>query len=116
MVDYVVGLGSEADQQRWTLRAFRQSRKNVGILGERERRHLPAAVLLDLLRMGIGGAPVGDRGDHDRRIGDRKSVVQGKSVSVRVDLGGRRIIKKKKANTTKVHTSDWIKTNAKHEA
>src|SRR3546814_11899330 len=31
-----------------------------------------------------------------RRQGDRKSVVQGKSVSVRVDLGGRRIIKKKK--------------------
>src|SRR3546814_14667369 len=30
---------------------------------------------------------------------DRKSVVEGKSVSVRVDLGGRRIIKKKK--TTK---------------
>src|SRR3546814_5856838 len=27
---------------------------------------------------------------------DRKSVVQGKSVSVRVDLGGRRNIKKKK--------------------
>src|SRR3546814_12081262 len=27
---------------------------------------------------------------------DRKSVVLGKSVSVRVDLGGRRIIKKKK--------------------
>src|SRR3546814_12267977 len=26
---------------------------------------------------------------------DRKSVVEGKSVSVRVDLGGRRIIKKK---------------------
>src|SRR3546814_14282514 len=30
---------------------------------------------------------------------DRKSVVEGKRVSVRVDLGGRRIIKKKK--TTK---------------
>src|SRR3546814_18241477 len=28
---------------------------------------------------------------------DRKSVVEGKSVSVRVDLGGRRIIKKKKS-------------------
>src|SRR3546814_16691828 len=28
-------------------------------------------------------------------IKDRKSVVEGKSVSVRVDLGGRRIIKKK---------------------
>src|SRR3546814_19085643 len=27
---------------------------------------------------------------------DRKSVVEGKSVSVRLDLGGRRIIKKKK--------------------
>src|SRR3546814_15042676 len=27
---------------------------------------------------------------------DRKSVVQGQSVSVRVDLGGRRIIKKKR--------------------
>src|SRR3546814_13772320 len=30
-----------------------------------------------------------------RAAGDRKSVVSGKSVSVRVDLGGRRIIKKK---------------------
>src|SRR3546814_20226820 len=29
---------------------------------------------------------------------DRKSVVSGKSVSVRVDLGGRRIIKKKTKN------------------
>src|SRR3546814_20784192 len=29
-------------------------------------------------------------------LADRKSVVEGKSVSVRVDLGGRRIIKKKK--------------------
>src|SRR3546814_14078273 len=29
-------------------------------------------------------------------VGDRKSVVSGKSVSVRVDLGGRRLIKKKK--------------------
>src|SRR3546814_14325012 len=31
---------------------------------------------------------------------DRKSVVSGKSVSVRVDLGGRGIIKKKKKNHT----------------
>src|SRR3546814_20786494 len=29
---------------------------------------------------------------------DRKSVVKGKGVSVRVDLGGRRIIKNKKSN------------------
>src|SRR3546814_11432484 len=33
--------------------------------------------------------------DHHRRI-DRQSVVEGKSVSVRVDLGCSRIIKKKK--------------------
>src|SRR3546814_11271921 len=32
---------------------------------------------------------------------DRKSVVYGKSVSVRVDLGGRRIIKKKKKKNIK---------------
>src|SRR3546814_18080298 len=31
--------------------------------------------------------------------GDRKSVVEGKSVSVRVDLGGSRIIKKKTQST-----------------
>src|SRR3546814_19382181 len=35
---------------------------------------------------------------------DRKSVVQGKSVSVRVDPGGRRILKKKKTNR-KHHSS-----------
>src|SRR3546814_15348935 len=34
---------------------------------------------------------------------DRKSVVEGKSVSVRVDLGGRRIIKKKKKKTHDVN-------------
>src|SRR3546814_20749944 len=32
-------------------------------------------------------------------LADRKSVVQGKRVSVRVDLGGRRIIKTKKQRT-----------------
>src|SRR3546814_12620052 len=35
---------------------------------------------------------------------DRKSVVEGKSVSVRVDVGGCRIIKKKKRNMIKRHT------------
>src|SRR3546814_12330566 len=33
---------------------------------------------------------------------DRKSVVSGKSVSVRVDLGGRRIHKKKKKHTNPI--------------
>src|SRR3546814_12224238 len=36
------------------------------------------------------------------RAADRKSAVSGKSVSVRVDLGGRRIIKKKTAHTTQL--------------
>src|SRR3546814_13886710 len=36
---------------------------------------------------------------------DRKSVVSGKSVSVRVDLGGRRIIKNKQHNHTKLTTT-----------
>src|SRR3546814_16954253 len=35
---------------------------------------------------------------------DRKSVVEGKSVSVRVNLGGRRIIKKKTIDITKLYT------------
>src|SRR3546814_15650774 len=40
--------------------------------------------------------------------GDRKSVVEGKSVSVRVDLGGRRNVKKKKRHNA---TQKEINTN-----
>src|SRR3546814_14424449 len=43
-------------------------------------------------------------GGHPDTEQDRKSVVSGKSVSVRVDLGGRRSIKKQ-TNVT-VHTSN----------
>src|SRR3546814_17794991 len=39
----------------------------------------------------------------ERSEPDRKSVVEGKSVSVRVDLGGRRIIKQKKSKTEGVN-------------
>src|SRR3546814_20088700 len=42
-------------------------------------------------RAGTGGG----MGRECRGARDRKSAVEGKSVSVRVDLGGRRIIKKK---------------------
>src|SRR3546814_14312195 len=38
---------------------------------------------------------------------DRKSVVEGKSVSVRVDLGGCRIIKKKKNKKPLRHSSTY---------
>src|SRR3546814_20762386 len=37
-----------------------------------------------------------DAGNENENEQDRKSVVEGKSVSVRVELGGRRSIKKKK--------------------
>src|SRR3546814_19167933 len=47
--------------------------------------------------------PRGPRRRSER--GDRKSVVQGKSVSVRVELGGRRTIKNKK------HEEKWTKRN-----
>src|SRR3546814_14455659 len=39
-------------------------------------------------------------GRTSRTVVDRKSVVSGKGVSVRVDLGGGRIIKKKKKKTS----------------
>src|SRR3546814_17959786 len=51
---------------------------------------------------------------------DRKSVVSGKSVSVRVDLGGRRIIKKKNKRQKKTPTLDQVirlmDTLVKHHA
>src|SRR3546814_14806650 len=49
----------------------------------------PQVPLLQFCSAAELGAAVG-------READRKSVVEGKSVAVRVDLGGRRIIKKKK--------------------
>src|SRR3546814_17653428 len=46
-----------------------------------------------------------DCGEKPLAVVDRKSVVSGKSVSVRVDLGGCRIIKKNKKKETKSRTS-----------
>src|SRR3546814_17485970 len=55
-------------------------------------------------------APVVNRVDEDVSRRDRQSVVQGKSVSVRVDLGGSRLIKQinkkqpnRQSNTTTTH-------------
>src|SRR3546814_15401881 len=61
-------------------------------------RHLPP-------RFHGGGDAAADRGA-GRRIslaapGERKSVVSGKGVSVRGDLGGRRVVKKKKRKGNK---------------
>src|SRR3546814_15912311 len=82
--------------------------------------------VVDLLRLFFGrAADQFDRGDDvagvflgqervdaDQRQADRKSVGSGKSVSVRVDPGGRRIIKKKtNENTYKQH----IESNTKNK-
>src|SRR3546814_13455700 len=45
--------------------------------------------------------------------GDRKSVVSGKSVAVRVDLGGRRNIKKKKRESVSETQRDSLPTKSK---
>src|SRR3546814_9756309 len=58
-----------------------------------------ASVDRDGVAQGVGGEV---RGKCIRQAEqDRKSVGEGKSVSVRVDLGGRRIIKKKNRTKTK---------------
>src|SRR3546814_16779865 len=50
---------------------------------------------------GFGDRPGGgDRGPQRQPTGDRKSVVEGKSVSVRVDHGGCRTLKKKTTKNT----------------
>src|SRR3546814_13055995 len=49
----------------------------------------------DLVPRRIGGIER-ERKEREMGGGDRKSVVEGKSVAVCVELGGRRIIKKKK--------------------
>src|SRR3546814_14256553 len=87
-------------------------RSIIGYYDERSGERAPADVdgipirgkLVDLvndIRAGqidqvIVALPWAAEGRLQEVVGDRKSVVLGKSVSVRVDLGGRRIIKKKK--------------------
>src|SRR3546814_14660362 len=54
----------------------------------------------DLIASTNSGAGAARIFDHRRNKADRKSVVSGKSVSVRVTLGGRRIIETKHYITT----------------
>src|SRR3546814_15497653 len=57
----------------------------------------PSAALAYLGRDQAAGRAAYGMGLADDELADRQSVVSGKRVSVRVDLGGRRIIKKKKS-------------------
>src|SRR3546814_12404867 len=65
-----------------------------------------AAEQADLAALGERAQQIDDLDAGFQQLGrpDRKSVVSGKSVSVRVDLGGRRIINKKnRKNTAREH-------------
>src|SRR3546814_14550481 len=70
----------------------------VGVLGAL----MTAAYMTRCVYLTFHGEPRG-------HAAARKSVVEGKSVSVRVDLGGRRHIKKKKLNIPTPHR-EYIKT------
>src|SRR3546814_15462654 len=70
-----------------------------------QREHCPIPAQAPCQQTGIGAK----HGQHPEQ--DRKSVVEGKSVSVRVDLGGRRIIKTK--NQTKLQLSNNVNKQTK---
>src|SRR3546814_14702950 len=111
----VIGIGRKAENHVRADIALIGRTETAGQVG-RARRNRALEILLEhqaLPRVEEGAARrrVRIRGQGARRIGigialadivveavaeDRKSVVSGKSVSVSVDLGGRRIIKKKK--------------------
>src|SRR3546814_19264422 len=68
----------------------------------------------DLLQIGMVALVEAANGFEDRGMGlDRKSVGEGKSESVRVDLGGRRIRKKKQQYRTKHRARKGERTEKK---
>src|SRR3546814_18750224 len=75
-----------------------------------DRRAEPAARDADGPGRDAQGSESGDAGRWSAGFVDRKSVVEGKSVSVRVDIGGRRIIKKKKKKNPSETTRETEKT------
>src|SRR3546814_12451342 len=61
---------------------------------------VPGTFVFALVGNGLGAfIAAGEEPDLSIVLRERKSVVSGKSLSVRVDLGGRRIFKKKTPNT-----------------
>src|SRR3546814_13594569 len=73
-------------------RTIRYDNRDVGLSTRFEAAGVPNIKWMFVkAAIGLPVRPAYTLADHER-----KSVVQGKSVSVRVDLGGRRIIKKKK--------------------
>src|SRR3546814_15661480 len=60
-----------------------------------------SSIATDLVVLGLGVSPNSELGE---AAGDRQRVVQGTSVSVRVDLGGTRFI----TNTTSLHITIYF--------
>src|SRR3546814_13402057 len=96
-----LGLGKGAQQRGMTLFGF--PARGIDLLIGRPASRIEIGEQLDvddaLLRLALDG--IATRAGPARP--DRKSVVSGKSVSVRVDLGGRRIIKKKKKHNKQTY-------------
>src|SRR3546814_18383248 len=103
------GLSAVSDRDRDVLRHLRRRGDQAVTLQEGAAEQVLGPVLVALAARGaevlavLDGAlhqPVGGVLHALRGLRDRKSVVSGKRVSVRVDLGGRRNIKKKNINLT----------------
>src|SRR3546814_14036413 len=85
---------------------LRPDRADLGALGPAgpggRRGQRGRAALCLRRRAAVAAQPDLDLREPADALADRKSVVSGKSVSVRVDLGGRRIIKNKNNRNTVV--------------
>src|SRR3546814_18297893 len=92
---------SDLPLARWRL--WRRGYNQAGLIARALARDSAAALMLDGLVRRRATASSGGLGRKQRFPnvrGDRKSVGEGKSVSVRVDLGGRLPLKKKNYKTT----------------
>src|SRR3546814_16012009 len=105
---YVQGPGPAPDRGRWPVDPGASARPEGARPGSRPRRGVGIGMMLPLILAAVAVEPAvpasdpmielvagadGDQCLHDSR--DRHSCEEGTSVSVRVDLGGRRINKKK---------------------
>src|SRR3546814_17557326 len=96
--DQAVGSVQEKDAQHLVRQRSHRGHEILAELGAGRVDRLRCQVGLQTLKENVPGA---EQDIRDRRVVtqnplDRKSVEEGKSVSGRVDLGGRRSIKKKK--------------------
>src|SRR3546814_16364091 len=91
------GLGRRPDERAGAGSAVQIPRQRPG--PRRDRRLYPDLARQDSRAIAARLSHLGE-GQCRGEAADRKSVGEGKGVSVRVDLGGRRVIKKKKKSTT----------------